>query len=153
MGDTVVVSARRFVHHSGVYSGDWSPSGAENCECSGFHTCTPIDEQYLDWFTRIEVSKKFEQSVLDKGIIHGLSIEPDYWDRTTAVLCNGHHRLMIAYKHNLFIPLDLCMTDRRSANRWGADNDGSLPNSGDPSRYRADGDLASFDVNKYITKE
>jgi len=133
------------VHEGHIFSGDWSPE-VEDCKCHGLHHCLPVTDQYLNWFTRIKVAKDFEQDIRERGIRHGLVIEPDYYDRNTPVLCNGHHRLMVAYKYNLYVPLRLCMDRRDVRNRFAADNDNTLLNSGDPDRYlrRSNVEISSF---------
>lgn len=145
----IIVRARQLVNEGDVYSGDWGPNadffGNDCTKCEGYHVCVSIRDQYIDLFTRYRVSRAFEQSILENGIIHPLSIESDYYDDDVKVLCNGHHRLKVAYKYNLYVPIEF--THRKD--RWNADEDEKLPNSGDPSRYyHPSGDIASFDVTK-----
>lgn len=130
-----IVSARNLVHGHSVFSGDWSPdpdSAFNECMCpSGYHLCQTASYQFLDLFGRYRVSREFEQNVLDRGVVHALSIETDYDDESVKILCNGHHRLQVAYKFNLYVPI--VFSTRRD--RWLADDDKSLPMSGDPDRY------------------
>lgn len=141
-----VVRARQLVHD--VYAGDFIDDGGY-CECPwgqpNYHSCVAPVKQFAQVFSRYRVSKSFEQNILENGIIHPLNLEThDYThDR---ILCNGHHRLMVAYKYNLYVPV--AFTER--SHRWLADDDKRLPNSGDPDRYRDSHEVASFN-NKLIT--
>lgn len=105
-----IVSARKLIDSNDVYSSDWSHYAKPACDCTDFdiHTCAEPSKQWADVFSRIKLSKVFIEHILLHGVMQPigfgrLTIE----DKDYNYVFNGHHRLTVAYRYNLYVPVTL----------------------------------------------
>lgn len=108
-------SAKFLVESNMLHPADWTPyeSGRDehkDCDCKFindvyWHTCCrdiSLTQKMLDIFVFKDCDPVFEKSILNEGILKAGCI--DHIDGKYA-LRNGHHRLYLAYKFDLTVPM------------------------------------------------
>lgn len=105
-----IVSARKLIDSNNVYSCDWSHYTKPACDCADFdlHTCVKPSKQWADVFSRISLNGFFVEHILLHGVMQPIGFGRSRVDgQLLNHVFNGHHRLTVAYRYNLYIPITL----------------------------------------------